>query len=249
MNNNETYTYKQILLGLRIEYVKAQKILDELSNYTYNRSKLMDYHFRLWNDSHKDNNPELLLGKKTKDDKQLFNLLYTIFGKNILRCTTMLSDNNGFYYPKDKGYNIVIKDEQKFKEEVEKLLSSDFAKYMSSNSLINAINSEAIPRILLRYFKIDLRSEKSVVVYHGREDVLEIASRGKNHFEPLTQEYLNYMLELEFFKKDFSEYHQKIIEQNIDNDKKIILYDGYKPEMLSKFNIKEDSKKLILTKK
>lgn len=212
----------------------------------------MDYNFILYKTPYTDdNNPELLLGKTIKDDKILFELLYKILFRTkttYMRTTMMLSDNNGNYYPKSKKFNIVINNEQKFKEEVEKLLSSDFAKYMTLNNYITAINRESLPRIMPRSFRYDLLTEKSTASYHGRDDILEFASCGKKYFEPLTQEYLDYMLEIEFFKKDFSEYHQKIIEQNIDNDKKIILYDEYTPEMHSKFKIKEDGKKLILTK-
>ena len=113
MNNNETYTYKQILLGLREEYVKANKILDELSNHIYSTSKLMDYNFILYKTPYTDdNNPELLLGKTIKDDKILFELLYKILFRTkttYMRTTMMLSDNNGNYYPKSKKFNIVIK--------------------------------------------------------------------------------------------------------------------------------------------
>lgn len=129
-------------------------------------------------------------------------------------------------------------------------MSSDFAKYMTLNNIITAINREPLPRIMPRSFRFDLITEKSQIAYHGRHDILEFSSCGKSakNWENLTQEYLDYILGIEFLKKDFSQYHQKIIEQNIDNDKKIVLYDEYKPEIHVKFNIKEDNKKLILTK-
>lgn len=118
MNQNETYTYKQILLGLRTEFLKAQKILDELNNYIYNESKLFDYNFNLYRFPYIENNPELMLEKSIKNEKDLFNLLYKIFGQKTRRCTHILSDNNGNYYTKNNKFDIVINEKQKFKEEV-----------------------------------------------------------------------------------------------------------------------------------
>lgn len=258
---NDTYTYKQILIGLRNEFLEAQRKLEELKDYVIIFDKNSDnYYFDLYKSPYENKLPELTINRivNEQDAHKLLTLLRDTYGYKKPTRAIMLRDNNGNYYPRRKSYfkkgefEIVVKDTRKkeFGYLAEELLNSDFAKFMTLDRQIISAGAETKPRIVPDSFRFDLVTEKSVISYLGREDILRFSSAGKpvEKWEPLAQEHLDCVSKIEFMKSDFSEYHQNIIEKNINDDRGIVLYEDYQPSTYAKFKIHEDSKQLVLTK-
>ena len=259
MNKKDTYTYKQILLGLRKEFLEAQKRLDELNKYVFifDENKV-NYYFNLYKSPYEEKAPELTLDINEQSQNKLLNMMKNAYGYKRPSRAIMLRNNNGDYYPfrpywvRKNDFNISIDPLLKveFKELVEELLNSDFAKYMTLPTTITAIEAQSIPRIVPRSFQLDLLTDKSQILYLGRKDILELAIRKKRNerWEPLTQELLDYILEIEFPKDAFPEYHQRIIEESIYDDMEFILCKQIKPKTHERLQVREEGKKLILEK-
>lgn len=259
MNKKDTYTYKQILLGLRKEFLEAQKRLDELNKFVFifNENK-ENYYFNLYKSPYEEKEPELTLNLNVQSKNKLLNMIKNAYGYRRPSRVFMLKNNNGDYYPfrphwfRKNDFNISVDPRLKaeFKELVEELLKSDFAKYMTIPTTITAIETQSIPRIVPRSFQFDLLTDKSHISYLGRRDILEFASSKKQNerWEPLTPELLDYILGIEFPKDAFPEYHQRIIERSIYDDREIILGKQIKPKTHERLQVREEGKKLILEK-
>lgn len=258
--SKDTYTYKQILLALRKEYIEYKRKLDMLMGYAAIYDLKDNYQFNLFKSVYESTNPELTLDKIIKEGnpKTLLALWNNIFGDRTPTRTIMLKDNNGNYYPNRK-YNHRKNDfyvlphpeyRREFTELADEIVSSDFAKNMCFDHTISAVNPDTIPgaKILPRSFEIHLKTLNSEVRYQGREDKLRIAgSRKPNEdWTKFTQDDLDYISQIEFPRDEFSEYHQNLIDEC--DDKEILLPVGYTPQVLSKFNIMEDENKVILTR-
>ena len=270
LNYKDSYTYRQILIGLRNEFLEYQKKLDMLSDYVFmfedqtwlSYEKRDEYHFDLYKKTYtKDAMPELALNRVILRKR----LLEKLRLNSSPTRSFMVKDNNGIYYPLRKHwfekyqFNMVVKPlfEKEFQECVEEILNSDFAKYMQLNEHIYSATSNIIDQKNNSFLKpnltsygFDLLTNKSEFKYLGRYDMLEFSMSGypKERWEPLTQEHLDYISDIQFPKDAFSEYHQSIIERSIDDERPIILSDQYQPTIHTKLEIKDDSKKLILVK-
>lgn len=256
---NDTYTYKQILIGLRNEFLEAQRKLDELeSSLIVLGGNSDEYYFNLYKALYTNCFPEMALEKKIKNTNRLLNMLRNMYGYRKPTRALVVKDNNGFYYLyrpyrfKKNDFNVVINPNSKveFRELIEELLNSDFAKFMTFDHMITAINSTAIPRIEPKSFQFDLHTDKSHLSYLGRKDILEFSSvrRKTEKWEPLTQEHLDVVSKIEFPKDSFSKYHQTIIEKGMNDDKELVLDDEYIPSKHTKLKINEDGKKLVLSR-
>lgn len=256
----DTYTYKQILLGLRPEFLETKQQLDKLREYIIIDEKCRkDYYFDLFNRL-QDSKPEL--GIHINDNQlrhlKLLRLLIRQFGYPSAIRTVMVKDNNGNYYPllkpsfKKNQFNVRI--DYHYKKEFEELasviLNSDFAKMINFDDAVYSMDGISIPRLTLSFYNLVLRTENSQISYLGRDDIIEIASCRKpdEEWKPLTQEHIEYALGIEFPKEKFSEYHQNVIEKNIINDQDIVLADDFQPTLHTKLQINEDGKRLVLSK-
>jgi len=251
----DTYTYKQILIGLRNEFLEVQKKLDQLSDYINIYAKNSnEYYFNLYKSSYDETLSELVLERNIK--RRFLERLGIIHA--IPTRALMVKDNNGVYYPlinswyKRDDFNIAVRRDsvKEFQEMVEEILNSDFAKYMTINGNITAIDSQSRPRIAVRSFQLDLVTDKSLIEYFGRNNTMRFASvkHPTEKWEPLTQEHLDYVSSIEFPKNAFSKYHQKIIEKSIDDDRPILLSEYYKPELNVTLEIQDEAKRLVLTR-
>jgi len=262
-SNKDNYTYRQILIGLRNEFLEFQKKLDQLSEYVFifedTEENRQAYYFNLYKNPFHEELPELTLDREIIK-KSLLEKLRLIHSATR---AFMVKSSNGKYYPlkktwfKEKQFNMVIKPgcEKEFLECAEEILNSDFAKYMQLSSTISASvdNSNLTPVVIspkISSFGFDLRTSKSEFGYLGRNNMLCFRSVRKSNekWEPLTQEHLNFVSGIEFPKDAFPEYHQSIIDRSIDDDRPIILSEDYQPEILTKFEIQDLPMQLVLTK-
>lgn len=262
-----TYTYRQILIGLRNEFLEFQKELDGLGKYLFIMDHRPDgeYYFNLYKEPYKgmlkEKLPELVLDRDVKQG-----ILQRMgFGYMNPTRALMVKDNNGNYYPlrkywfKEDSFRVVIlpSKEIEFQEKVDEILHSDFAKYMTLNDIVVASVSNMAPinsfnpRIVPGSFQFDLYTNKSKFAYLGRQNTIKFQSiRGpKEKWRPLTQEHLDNVSNIEFLRDDFPAYHQSIIEKSIDDDRPIILATDYESSMYATFEIQDEEKKLVLRKK
>lgn len=264
------YTYKQILIGLRNEFLIFQKKLDQLSEYiitiedlqnTFSQKKERDnYYFNLYQNPFNGELPELVLDR-LPIKKRLLEYL------GLLHSPTrvfMVKSNNGMYYPLknnnigSKLFNIIIKPgyEKKFCECVDEILNSSFAKYIQlinplnstiNDSLGNTIFSLLSPK--LSSYGLELRTTNAHLTYIGRNNMLKFCSvkKPKEKYTPLTQELLNDITNIKFSRDDFSEYHQSIIDKTIADERPILLGKEYQPQTFANFDIESTEKELILS--
>ena len=258
MSQEHTYTYKQILIGLRDECLEAKAKLDKLKEHVFIFDKNQeDYYFNLYNSPYDKHLPELTLDRDIPQTK----LRYIINGLTCNRKPTrvfMAQDNNGRYhairphYYKKGDFNVIVKplSENEFKELVEELLNSDYAQFMTLPKQIKSVDETPYPRIVNKSFSFDLVAEKGQLEYEGRKDLITFSSirQPQRKWEPLTQDYLNYLSQIEFPKELFPEYHQSLIDKKVDDDRPLILFDEYQPSLHTDFKIMEEEKKLVLVK-
>lgn len=248
----DTYTYKNILLGLRKEFLSANEILDELKIYSIsNKQYVKDYYYYLMKYITNEI-PELMVSAKINHSdfiNFINNLRRKISGYEDIESSMMVRNNRGIYYPLSHDRIKLGVDPLQtdlFKAKAEEILSSDFARYMNFNSIttLNGINmSDIFIRFYKLYLRVALDSTLSQMVYLGRFDKLEFNGYNKNI---LTEEHLKCLLSQEFPKEHFSSYHQEIIDTHLSDEVEILLPDDYTPSSIDTFEIEDNKDELIL---
>lgn len=241
--SKDTYTYKEILLGLRNEFIDIESELRELKQYTLaNKQYVSDFNYHL-SQLDKDHLPELRVHVERRQSelmKRLRNLLGRFTYYNNQTSALMVKSNNGIYYPlAGKPFKLGVNPE--YKEEFEslarKLLDSDFAAQMNFKE-VTAVDSNDRAAVSTRWYEPHLRLNSrggvAQIDYIGRTDRIKYSASSNM---PLTQELLDEMLSLEFPKDAFSEYHQELIEQNPDSSRPILLPSNHEPTTLKEFRI------------
>lgn len=265
----DNYTYRQILIGLRNEFLEFQKKLDKLKELSVVFGK-DDYYYNLYKTPYSTELPELVVDKRIKEyaPKTVGALIYHLFFYNQPTRTTMLRDNNGNYFPQRINGNDKIKKNQfaifpryenneEFIKLANEILDSDFANMMQLNSNLSSVVSEPIifkktPKIVptISNFGFALCTGNSRFEYFGRKDILEFSSVKmlNGELNPLTQEHLDLVSCIEFPKDAFSSYHQNIIDRSLDDDRPIVLTEEYIPKTFTRFELQDSPKQLVLTK-
>ena len=95
-----------------------------------------------------------------------------------------------------------------------------------------------------------MRTCGSEIKYLGRHNMIQFTSLRHPSEEQklLTQEHLDYVSTIRFPKDAFSEYHRSIIDNSINDNRPIVLPEEYQPEILTKLEIQDTPKQLVLTK-
>lgn len=268
----DSYTYRQILIGLRNEFLEYQKKLNKLRELSVVFGK-DDYNYNLYKPPYSKELPELVVDKCIKEYNPktvgaLISLIYHSFFYHKPTRTIMVRDNNGNYFPKRINGNNEVKknefaifpryeDNAEFIELANEILGSDFANMMQLDSKIAAVPSVPIvykktPTIVptVSSFGFVLCTDKSRFEYLGRNDVLKFSSvkRPNEKWQPLTEEHLDFISKIEFPKDAFSEYHQGLIEKSVDDNRPFVLSEDYQPELFTRFEIQDSPKQLVLAK-
>lgn len=135
MKNQETYTYKQILLRVRTELLQLNKELDKLKQYTTGNKRIRDYYFNLWPSIKLV--PELYLF--TEKESNMISFLKKLLGyQNTNRTSIMTKDNNGLYhiaYPGSHQVFFDFADREKFDQLADKILDSEVARKMPTDDI------------------------------------------------------------------------------------------------------------------
>ncbi len=264
-----TYAYKQLLLGMRREYLIIKKELDELNKYIENLpNNKYEYRFRLGLplEFSEEETCQLMLDVKTKKTEFFHRLRYVLQNMNVINkkqtSTEMEKNEHGIYIPKkiingkiDKRFAISILpgSEKEFSERVDRLKSSEFSKHMyyTKDELKNFMrsNNGQIWQTLPDYSQSFSNSELNLT-YKGIDDLIQLGSIWKQGEEPkpITNEALQRVMNIEIPKTVFSPYHRDIIESKLSPEKEIIFSEDYVPTTYSNFSIEERKNALVLHK-
>ncbi len=251
--NKESYTFSEIVFGLREEYQKNQKLLEELKKYIIVEGK--------------DNNDYVLktkLLKKIKlinleiNNKQsklmkiieyiLFEYLDIIRENNYEPCYITKKDDNKYTFIKDntvisnKKYNIEITDNKTF---------TDIADTILQSKIINNSHIELNP-----FQSIDINSNE--ICMYGRFDAINSNAFPTIKYNPTSDTIialLYYNVPITIIEKFFNttipknliaDDYRKIIDNNLENKNIKEIKTNNKN---SELNIYETNKGIVLTKK
>ena len=262
--NNDFYRFSEIVFGLRNEYIKNQKLLEELKQYISvngeNIDKVIisaDIDLKGWHMIKLD-----ILKKQSKILKILDYYAYEIFGilsqgEPYLKLNKV---NNEFEFGIDdyykllaqkSNYNVEITDKKAFEEIAEEILNSEFMKLQEVYKQLNPFQSISIePHEIYMYGDFgDINSHKfSSLTYMPTTDTIAAIPDCKHGIHLIRK----------FFDTEIPKYiipkaYQKIIDKNIQDYDDLSSLSGLdidcaidKPTELA---INEQNRGIVLTKK
>lgn len=244
---NNSYSFKDILFGLRDEYLLLQQQLDTLKKYiNLEENNLEDISFYL---SHQYSEDEVkmlctLYDKKSKIEKKLewIKIQLGIYPKYR---SSYINENNGEYVI-EKYPEIIDKDKkQEFNQSVFYIFNTEFVKnvrYINSGTGYNDI-----PFLSLHPSYIYLSQNKyaSLEFNPCKGDYISLYSfRGL-----LSKDKMENMFNMEFSKERFPEYYQNLIENSSYIDKPVDIVGDFGYSKRGFFEIIDESKRLVLRKK
>ncbi len=256
MQKKDYYTLKEIILGLRNEYLIHQQKLQELKQFCEMDKRAVDFYFRVFQP--KGKRPILLceyVPKQNNIQKFITDISkktgYYIYGRQTSRLVT---DHNQYYFLSGKTeYPIHIKYDYgmdtKFTNQANCILNSEFSnniqsQYIEDNrSDINAtlaINSNLIEL----YIRNECRDiPNSIILYDSRDDILEFKSfEGKYNKQCIAR-----ALDIEFPSEKLNQYHIQTLANNEESEKTIVL-EEFNPCDMAKFDIQVKEKQYVLQK-
>lgn len=248
------YTYKQILIGLRKEYLKYNEIMRNLKKFFETPDELNDkYYFFV------SSEPELILGcryldlEKAKIENgkvQLFQRkrnspYYNYDEYYVPEKYCYFVKKNCLYVSRSKKSPISIKAglEHEFSAEVDKILSTDFLNnlfkvYQYANIFVTHLDM----LVSSGYYDECMYFPNDLIV---NNDILKFGYKEDNNLESFIKSIFNTI----FDKNDFPPFLQKIIEENNPAEKELtILPFEFDRRYFNNFSIEENEKQLILRK-
>lgn len=187
---NEKYTYKEVLLSLRSEYLNLQSKLKELESCVSD-----DCYFSVI----KGSTPEIVINREVK---KLF--------RKVTLSSLMAHDNHFRYYPVNMDIN--VSNQFKFAKIVKNIMEINFI-YYNINKLIYSFDGSYI---LPNPSSFILQTPKFEVNYLGYKDAFLITSLKDYYF---TIEDFERILSLEFLASDFPLFYQNLFNNNfVDMD-------------------------------
>ena len=241
MENKDYYLLKDVILGLRSEYLILEKKLAELKKaITYDKQNIKDINF-------------VLRGKgKGKDTYELYcKLKFRIHDiKSLLySCVMNMNFKNNNINMNDiyNNENLTIEDVNYFKYSINNILSSDIIKNMPISEDIEKNNFKglfvATPSVLGMYNYND-ETRIPNIIYFSHGDTIRIYDLNDRVFSDSISDALS----LQIPKGIFSDYQRNIIENNDDVNKQLIIPNNLTYFKSDAFKISEENNKLYLKK-
>lgn len=236
----ETYTTKEILFGLRGEYLRLQKYLNEMVEYIdYDKEKYEMSIVPVETIYGKDHNLVLY----ADEIKSKFRMkLEKIFHEPIkVRDAIIADDGTG---------NYILHGNSFFPEDVQITKPKEFnryAKFLYAYDYLQALSDEnfALFPAYSTPTHLTLTNDDMYATYHAYDDTVFIS---KNFRTRLTDESIYDILNCQYKATDFSDRAQQIIEESSSAQKDVTLL--RKGRSVSEvFSIYEKQKTLVLTKK
>lgn len=255
MEKKDYYTLKEIILGLRGEYLNHQQKLYNLKQFCdIDKGKAVDFNFRIHQSEQK--NPTLLceyIPKQNKIEKLITNFSkksgFYIYGQHTAHLVT---DNNQYYflcgytkYPVHVKYNYGM--EEKFSSSVNSILKDEFSNSMRSQYIednCSDINAAlTIDSTLINLYVRDTCSKVpySFVLYDSSKDILEF----KSFDEQFDKQSMETALDIMFPSEKLNKYHVRTIINSNESEKPMVL-ENFSPCDMAKFDIQDEGKQYVL---
>lgn len=232
----KSYSYIEILIGLREEYLKNEFELEKLKQYTkLADEKIDDYYFR-YVDSH------LILDRDIKKSKLEKLMEFINIDKiDLTMIDKCEKDSNGNYVVKKGVYKIpTILNQNAFNEQVDKILKSSFLE----NSTQRAVPiSDGNISFTTSGIYMNRNNYHNRCNYQSRNDIIQVQSSST-----ITDYILFDLLSSQISSSSLNDWQQEVIEKNINQIQEVIY-----PEITTrchKLNLSIDKgKNKILLKK
>ena len=240
---------KEIILGLRNEYQKNRKLLDELKLYCeYDDKKIKDFYFyiqgmksnhELYCEIVKRRNLMQELGIKIKD---------LVIGEDLNHDAILTKDNNNSYYFVGLCDNYPICVDlsfmEKFSKAVDKVFESEFVRNININSGILFKDSGQSYSFNISYENISIYTMGlPKLYYNSRLDTIRAYSFNEKFLPSSIYDILNFEIPSEKLKP----YHITTINNNstLNED---ITFESFQPCRNIEFSIEEQEKQIVLSK-
>lgn len=242
---DKTYTFKHVIFGLREEYLKIEKELNELKKYVDVSRDVSDYHFSIAGGMYSNPGVVQLVLTKRK------NLIEKILGKMKLlmvfyKSYDLTNEVKDAYHYRNKQF-CSINNQDELSKRIKEILETDYFMNMVANKhfaipcLENKNNS-----LLITHGIIDVFRGKDLSAPHfsylSRNDEFEVL-----HLEKIiTPDDINKLLNLSLNGSYLNDYHRNILDNY--EEKELDIYD-FAEKGCFKLDIIEEPKKLILKPK
>jgi len=235
---DKTYTFRQIIFGLRKEYVEIEKQLTELKKYVDVSSKVENFKF------HIAGNPckmFLYLDKK-KNLLEKIGMLLSLYLPDVTDYDVTDGIKKNYYYKKNAICSTDYQDELNTK--IERIIQTDFFKNIVANDHVsipckdNETNSLLITANGTRLFN-EINRTYPNLYYHSCEDVLVM----ENEEKIIIPDDISKLLDFSIDGNYLNDYHRRVLDSY--EEKEIDIEDSFNSRK-AKLEIIEEPKKLIL---
>lgn len=244
---DSNYTFKEILFGLKEEYLLCQERLNILKTYIeLEEHKLRDIKFHLSYEYNKDNRTQILCTLYEEQSK-LENKIEEIklkLGIIPNHKVSYIDNPDGLYTI--KNYPEIINEEKKqeFNQSVFYILNTDFAKNAKFIHIGNGYPGIPFLSLSLSNIHMDESGFASIFFSPSKGNYIDIYS----YKGLLTEEKIKKIFNTNFSKKRIPEYYQNLINNSTNKNKPLEIIGNLGYSKHGNFELIEDSKKLILRK-
>lgn len=234
------YTFIEVLICLREEYIKNELELKRLKRYTEMRenNKIKSYDFRCICGSCDE---YLALSRKMIEARQ--KLLSIIYGKTEFMLPLILCkkvSNGDYVIEKDIYEDIKINNQEAFNEQADKILNSDF-NLNATNVFVDVVNGYVDFTCDSVYMSDDEKRQQSS--YMSREDILRVFSQSR-----LNKSGILELLNKPISATTLNDWQREIIDKNYNQIGDIIIPKLIKPCHKLNLAIEKKDKKVYLKK-
>lgn len=257
MEKQDYYTLKEIILGLRQEYLIHQEKLQELKQLCeMNPKKVADFNFYTYKGEYEKGaslfcdyipKPNFLRRAITAYCEKT-NLI--IYGSNI---ATLVNDNNRYYFLRHK-YPVHIKGDKhsnlEFYDIASEIINSEFANNiglrhfeMHESDIVASVNigSEGLDLFIRNSYD---NIPTSILEYLVADDTLSFCAYDN---QQLNSQYLKMALDVAIPSERLSEYHKGIIDYS-ENTKKPLILEPFEACSDNEFNIQDEKTQYVLSR-
>lgn len=253
MEKKETYTFEEIILGLRKEYLAHQQALDELKKLCMvDSKKVQDFRFGVCKEEFQDNpilkcyyDPKMSALQKKIEEYQR-RIGYYVCDRHI---SIMATDNNRYYFLRGEQFPIHIPylNTGAFYTQATSILNSEFSNKLSSG-LIDNLNGvhgalDIDPQFINFFISQNYILPHSSICFTPYTDSLKVTAYDGD----ISSAEVSEALQVKFAAEALSPYQLGLLESSPDIKKPFILEKQFKAEKVELF-IAEEEKGFVLSK-
>lgn len=212
--DRDYYYFREVFLGLREEYLKNRLELEKLKKYVNcNDDRINDFYFWLFRRDDGFTQVWLYYDEKRKSILNTLKQLIGIYYTKTDRCLVKRDRKNGEISLINSQYNVEIDDDfmEILSYKIEEILQSDFVNNMCGKYVDNITNKNWGLTLSKMVFKVD----GYYFDYFSIGDEFFSITNSIESRTITTNQILN-LLDEKIPKSSFSEYHQRVIENNLN---------------------------------